>query len=243
MISVCVATYNGEKYIKQQLLSILSQLTLTDEVIVSDDGSTDNTCSIIESLNDYRIRLYHNDFHSCRLNFQFAMQQAQGDIIFLSDQDDVWLENKVKLCMKELEHYDLVVTNSYETNETLDIVNKSFFNKYHSGRGILKNIFCNTYYGSCMVFKRDLLSDALPLPETKEIGHDLWLGLVAEMNGKKVLFMQEPLLLYRRHSQTATTTTSLLKRSNRNLITKIWSRVIIIYNVLKYMLNNGKRTR
>ena len=90
MISVCMATYNGEKYIEEQLKSILSQLGENDEVIVSDDSSTDNTLAIVESFNDVRIKIFpNNKFHSPIFNFENALKQATGDYIFLSDQDDV----------------------------------------------------------------------------------------------------------------------------------------------------------
>lgn len=84
MNSVCVATYNGEKYIEEQLRSILIQLRPDDEVIVSDDGSTDRTCAIVESLADPRIRLLHHNGHDFKQNFVHALQHAQGEYIFLS---------------------------------------------------------------------------------------------------------------------------------------------------------------
>ena len=240
MISVCVATYNGEKYIEQQLRSILKQLSPNDEVIVSDDNSSDRTCDIIESINDTRIKLYHVNLHSCKWNFQYALQQASGDIIFMSDQDDVWLDGKVERCLKELEICDLVVTNSMETDEQLNIINDNFFAIYNSGTGIIKNALNNTYYGSCMAFRKHLLDYALPLPETKEIGHDIWIGLVAEMVGK-VRFINQPFLLYRRHNSTVTNTQpNLLTRSNRNLFIKIWSRFVVLFHVCKFYIKNGK---
>lgn len=243
MISVCMATYNGERFIKQQLCSILNQLNETDEVIVADDASTDNTCSIIQSLHDHRIRLFHTTFHSCKWNFQFALQQAKGDIIFLADQDDVWFENKVKCCIEELEHCDLIVTNSIETDANLNILNPDFFSIYHSGKGVVKNSLNNTYYGSCMAFHRSLLSDALPLPPTDEIGHDIWLGLVAELTRRKVCFFPLPLMFYRRHEGTRTSTNNLLHRSKRSFFVKCWSRCIVFYYVIKFKIHYAKQSR
>jgi len=89
MISVCIATYNGEKYIKEQLDSIINQLDKNDEIIISDDGSSDNTIKIIESYKDGRIVLYKNSFKNVVLNFEFAIDKSKGDYIFLSDQDDI----------------------------------------------------------------------------------------------------------------------------------------------------------
>lgn len=95
MISVCIATYNGEKFIKQQLTSILEQLAPADEIIVSDDNSKDNTRNIIEELNDGRIKIIDGPgMSSPTKNFEQALKHAKGDYIFLADQDDVWKRAK-----------------------------------------------------------------------------------------------------------------------------------------------------
>ena len=133
MNSVCVATYNGEKYIEQQLRSILEQIAPTDEVIVSDDSSTDNTIKIVDSIRDKRIHIRHSKAHYFKDNFIEALREAKGDVIFLSDQDDVWLPGKYEHCLKELEDVDLVCTNSKMTDEDLNIIEPNFFSIYHSG--------------------------------------------------------------------------------------------------------------
>ena len=164
------------------------------------------------------------------------MMHATGDIIFLADQDDVWLKGKVETCLKALQEVDLVCTNSMLTDADLNVTNPNFFSIYHSGPGILKNAINNTYYGSCLAFRRRIMEAALPLPKTIEIGHDLWLGLVAEMVGS-VRFIDTPYLLYRRHNDTFSHTGPLLKRSNRPLWIKLWSRVVVLWHVLLFKLN------
>lgn len=232
MNSVCVATYNGEKYIEEQLRSILVQLRPDDEIIVSDDGSTDRTCTIVESLADPRIRLLHHNGHDFKQNFIFALQHAQGEYIFLSDQDDVWLDGKYERCIKELEKVDLVCTNSKLTDENLNVVHTNFFSMYHSQKGILKNILVSSYYGSCMAFRRKVLDYALPMPSSPNIYHDIWLGLVAEVIGQ-VKFIQEPYLLYRRHGDTMTQTTNIWKRSKRPPWEKVAYRMELLWCIGK----------
>ena len=239
MNSVCVATYNGEQYIEQQLRSILEQIKPEDEVIVSDDGSTDKTLKIVDSIGDKRIRVGHSHAHYFKENFIEAMREAKGELIFLSDQDDVWLPGKYERCVNELQEVDLVCTNSRMTDSELKVIEPNFFFIYHSGPGVFKNAMNNTYYGSCMAFRRSLLDYALPMPPTREIGHDIWLGLVAEMTGK-VRFIDTPYLLYRRHEDAKTSTNGLLHRSKRPLWRKVWSRVVVLYYVCKFKLTHGQ---
>ena len=107
MISVCIATYNGARYIGEQLASILKQLSAEDEVVVSDDGSTDGTLDIVRSFNDRRIRIVDGPRrHSPTLNFEWALRNAKGEYIFLADQDDVWLPDKLKAATDMLRGYE-----------------------------------------------------------------------------------------------------------------------------------------
>ncbi len=240
MNSVCIASYNGEKYIEEQLRSILQQLCPDDEVVISDDGSTDRTIEIIESIGDKRIRIVHNDCHNVRKNFENALREARGEVIFLSDQDDVWLPGKYARCIEELKKVDLVCTNSILTDEHLNVICNDFFKQYHSKKGVIRNIINGTYYGSCMAFRRTLLSSALPIPSSKDMNHDLWIGLVAEMTGS-VKFISEPYLLYRRHMNTVSLTRDysdcrFYNRSSRPLWVKIRTRIIVSYYVCKFRI-------
>lgn len=235
MNSICMATYNGEKYVSEQILSILEQINEDDELIISDDNSMDNTLKIIGEIKDNRIRILHNSTRYFRDNYENALRAAKGDIVFLSDQDDVWMKGKYERCIKELETADLVCTNSQLADEHLNVYCPNFFSLYHSGRGVLKNSLNNTYYGACMAFRRTLLEQALPFPPTREIGHDIWLGLVAEIVGN-VRFIDTPYLLYRRHGQNVTSVEKLCCRSKRPLWKKVFSRFVVLYYIGKFYI-------
>jgi len=218
MISVCVATYNGEKFIKEQLISIMIQLGDNDEIIISDDGSTDKTLQIIDDLNDERICVIKNRF--CRgvnHNFENALKNANGDIIFLSDQDDIWLPNKIKICCDELKDNDLVVSNCIVINELGNIIYPSYFDVVKSGKGFFKNFYRSTYLGCCLAFKKEVLLKVLPIPSNLMVYHDWWFGFISEFCFK-VKFIETPCMYYRRHKGTNSNT---LLKSKFSIINKI----------------------
>lgn len=209
MISVCIATYNGELYLKEQLESILAQLGCDDEVVISDDGSGDKTIDIISALNDSRIKLVKNKTYAdaCSAidrtshNFENALKQAKGDIIFLADQDDVWMPGKVECCVKALADSDFVVHDCAVTDECLNVTIPSYFTFKHTNLSPFRNLITCTWLGCCMAFRRSVLDASLPFPQTM-VPHDLWLGLLATKRFKCKLISKQ-LLLYRRHSRTA----------------------------------------
>lgn len=223
-ISVCIASYNGAKYIRQQLESIIKQLDDGDEIIISDDGSTDETIQIIENINCPIIKLFHNHFRNHILNFEFALIHATGDIIFLSDQDDVWIDNKVQIMSSYLETNDLVCSNCYIVDEHLNILFKEFYTIAPIKRkGFFRNLFHNNYLGCCMAFRKRILDYAIPFPKDL-ITHDTWIGLVAELCGTSI-FIEDKLIYFRRHESN---TSNTLKGSNLSLRQKINYRYIII---------------
>ncbi len=229
MISVCITTYNGEKHIKQQISSILTQLSQSDEIIVSDDGSSDSTLAIIESLNDERISVYKNKGKKGVIyNFENALRKSKGEFIFLSDQDDVWLENKVKTCLNGLKDADLVVSDCFVTDENLNITADSFFEVNRSRQNKHRALMRNPYLGCCIAFKRSLLDLALPFPEDIPM-HDIWLGNVAAYK-KKVRFLPEKLIYYRRHGNNVSTAS---EKSNTTIGEKLKFRLNVIKHLRK----------
>jgi len=205
MISVCIATYNGEKYLREQLDSILPQLAESDEVVISDDGSTDGTIDLIRSLNDPRIKIVSNSGRKGYVgNFENALKHTTGDYIFLSDQDDIWHPNKVTTCMDLLKNHLAVNHNSLLVNSEGKSLGKDFFTIHKSSGGFWQTLLRNSYSGCCMAFRKELLRYALPFPPSIA-SHDIWLGLLAEKHGNPI-FLSEPLLYYRRHESNTSTT-------------------------------------
>lgn len=230
-ISVCMATYNGEKYIKEQLDSILCQIVENDEVIISDDSSTDNTVEIINAFNDDRIKIYKNEKEKgYTRNFENALEKASGDIIFLSDQDDIWIEDKVKKMTEILENYDFVVSDNSIVNENLEVINKSHFEVYKTKNGFLTNLLLPRYVGACMAFKKNVLQKSLPFPNNAKLSaHDYWISLIAEMYFKSYK-LDEQLLLYRRHGSNAS---SGGEKSKNSLSHKLKVRIYTFIHLLK----------
>jgi hypothetical protein len=217
-VSVCLASHNGERYLQAQMASVLSQLQPGDELLVADDGSSDGTQAVVGSFNDPRVRwLPHG---GARLgvvkNFERVLAVARGEVLFLCDQDDVWLEGKVAQCLQALQGHMMVVTDCKLVDGELKVLAESFFAQQGSGPGVLKNLWRNSYLGCCMAFRRELLPWALPIPAGVPM-HDMWLGLVAQCHGG-VQFLAQPLSLYRRHGAVATTTGSPSAKSWRQRV-------------------------
>jgi glycosyltransferase involved in cell wall biosynthesis len=204
MISVCMAVKNGGTFLKEQIDSILPQIGVSDELIISDDHSTDNTLQIIKSYHDSRVHVLHNLRPGLVSNFENSLTGSRGDIIFLSDQDDVWAPHKAEIMLSYLKDFDLVVSDCMITNYKLEIEKDSFFKLNQSGTGVIRNLIKNSYMGCCMAFRREVLNKALPFPELIP-AHDLWIGLIGEMHFR-VTFIPEKLIYHRRHVLNASTT-------------------------------------
>ncbi len=156
MITVCIATFNGEKYIREQLnLSYFSCLSKMKSSFLT-MASSYNTISIIKSFNDNRVKIIDGVHrHSPTLNFENALKEAKGDYIFLADQDDVWKDDKVKIYLKWLQHYDCIISDAEVTDENLKITSPSLYQLMNIKSGRVYNIlYKNGYTGCCMAFTR-----------------------------------------------------------------------------------------
>jgi len=229
MISVCMATYNGEKFITEQINSILSQLQMDDELIISDDSSTDNTIEIINSYKDNRIKLIENQsFKNPIFNIENAIKNALGDFIFLSDQDDIWLPDKVNKTLNYLQKYDCVVSDAIIIDKNSNILEESFYKINKTKKGFIKNFIKNGYLGCCLAFKKELIKYIIPFPRNIPM-HDIWIGLISEIYGKTV-FCNDALLYYRRHGSNFSMSS---EKSKNNLYKKVIYRLIILLNLVK----------
>lgn len=236
-ISVCIASYNGEKYIKEQVDSIINQLTASDEIIVSDDGSTDKTLEILEGYNDSRIKVFKNNGkHGYTHNFENALKQSSGDYIFFSDQDDVWLPNKVETILPYLQNDNLVVGDAYITNNDLEIQGRiSEWRTYK--KGYFRNLYKSVYMGCTNAFTKKIKEYCLPFPKNI-VAHDNWIGLLCELKFNVVYLQDPPLILYRRHQSNASGAGS---KSSKSFIFMLSYRAKLFIQTLRRALTRKKQ--
>jgi len=207
MISVLLAAHCGEKYIAEQVASILPQLEDGDELLVSDDSPEGHTATrdIVLAFNDPRIRYMSGPRRGVIKNVEFLLGQAKGDILVLCDQDDVWLPDKLKCTRNMLsQRYPaLLAHGAVITDEALRKTGEI----QRATPGLLRNLIRNSYTGCCMAFTRELLPVILPFPENIPM-HDQWIALRAEQLMRKHegigYPVAVPFILHRRHGETQT---------------------------------------
>jgi glycosyltransferase involved in cell wall biosynthesis len=202
-ISVCMAVRNGTNFIEEQIASILPQLDETDELVIVDDASQDDTIRVIEEFHDSRIRIVRQEKnHGVIRSFGRALEEARGEIIFLTDHDDVWRQDKVEKFLEMFKNdpdITVVMSDMVIINAAGTVTAGPRFESKEFHPGLLHNFVRNRYHGSAMAFRRSILEYCLPFPSDIPI-HDQWIGLVNQLIGKAG-FIGEPLLFYRRHGK------------------------------------------
>lgn len=228
-ISVVMATYNGERFVREQLSSICSQLSCADEIVVSDDGSEDKTVDIVKELSERykQIKLIDGPHQGVAANFLNAIDSCTKELIFLSDQDDIWLPNKVSRVNEVFDknpEAQLVLHNAVLFGS--DVGSEKLITHY--AKGVVSNILFSSYWGCCMAFRRTLI-EGYSLNRGDIVAHDQIIGLLSERR-RSTVFLDEPLIYHRIHNRNMTARLSMLR--------KIQFRIAIMRNYLNVIATN-----
>lgn len=210
-IDILMATYNGEKYLKEQIDSILNQTYTDFRLIISDDCSKYSTRKIIEeySQKDKRIISYFQEKNLGYVkNFEFLLTKVENEIYMLSDQDDFWLPNKIEHTYNKMKetNADLVFTDLEVVDKDLNMMYSSFNDYMKLTRKIKKykndyrlQYLYNCVTGCTLMSKKKFLNLILPLPtESKYAIHDTWIACAVANNGK-IEYLDEKTIKYRQH--------------------------------------------
>lgn len=216
-ISVALCTYNGARFLSEQLESFLAQTRLPDELVIGDDCSTDETAALVEEFAEtapFPVRLEINPKNlGSTKNFERTILRCSGDLIFLSDQDDVWLPEKIERIEAEFEKKTetaLVFSDAELVDENLRPLGENLwdFTFPKEMRKIARNgntlevlIRQGTVTGATMAFRSGFRELFAPIPtDVPNLIHDEWISLVIASQSK-IAFVEEPLIKYRQHAQ------------------------------------------
>ncbi len=223
MISVAMATYNGSKYLEEQVSSILSQTYSNFELVIVDDFSTDDTSRYLESIEkESRVRvIYNKENLGCVKSFEKAINNCQGEYVLLSDQDDVWEENKIEELLGAIGEYSLIYSDCEVINKYGDAQGYSF-KKINSMNGMDSktsgfqsiSIFNSFVLGCSMMFAASLKKEILPIPQDR-FNHDKWIVNIAAHKGG-VKYLDQKLFKYRVHGENLS-----MKVNDVSLLSKI----------------------
>lgn len=201
-ISIAMATYNGRRYLREQLDSFLVQTRLPDQLVITDDCSTDGTLEIVERYArsaPFEVRWERNEKKlGYTGNFNKALMKTTGDLVFLSDQDDVWFPEK----LERMTQYALQVPNALvvmnDAALTDAVLNDTGLTKLGQidSAGMTESSFV---MGCCAAVRRELLDLCLPIPAGYK-GHDNWIVMMAEGLGRKHV-VRDVMQWYRRHEE------------------------------------------
>ena len=219
MVTILLATLNGEKYLKAQLESIAAQTYENWQLVVGDDGSTDQTLEILKEFqkeHPNQVTIYENNppFGSAKGNFINLLRNSYGPHFMFCDQDDVWKRDKIYLTLQKMEALEtrygdkvpiLVHSDLSVVDENLEMVAESFFQYANLPKRVMLNrlIVQNSVTGCTVMINRCLQQFFLrQLPIPKIIMHDYWAALIAKVFGK-IGFVNEPTMLYRQHGHNS----------------------------------------
>ena len=208
-VDILLATYNGEKYLREQIDSILNQTHTEFRLLISDDGSTDGTREILKEYKekDARIDVFFQENNlGVVKNFEFLLEKVEAKYYMFSDQDDIWKETKIEKSLNKIEEgFDLVYSDLEVVDENLNVTYSSYwklkgiYNKIKKYNNF-ESLYLNNFITGCtMISKKELINSFMPLPNTsKFVLHDYWISLIISQNGK-IAYIEEPLIKYRQH--------------------------------------------
>ncbi|MEE3508685.1 glycosyltransferase [Pseudomonas sp. 10C3] len=223
-VSVCMATYNGADFIREQLYSILMQIPQDSEVLLGDDGSIDETIRIVEDINDSRVKVIRNTSNLGYIhNFENLIGNAKGDYIFLSDQDDIWPAGRVEKMISAMDASNSLLVVGAMESFVGDVNSCSFFCGFDQTRNAssFRNIFdifvgrSVPYFGCAMLLSKKIKPYLIPF-YSRVISHDIWIAFVANRRCS-VVHLNDTVTLRRIHSNNLT-------NSNRSFFDKIKTR-------------------
>lgn len=206
-VSVVMAVYDGQRFLRDQVESVIGELLSGDELIVVDDASIDGSLALLQGIDSAALRIYRNP---CNLgvigSFERGLQLAAHEFIFLCDQDDIWLPGKRAAFVDAFER-DPAVFAVISDAQVIDAQGAVVAPSFMTTRGgfdgsVVATVWRNRYLGCAMALRRPLLAAALPIPRQAPM-HDMWFGAMARMTGK-VVYLPKPFLQYRRHAGNVT---------------------------------------
>ena len=230
IIDIVMPTYNGEKYLKEQIDSILNQSYKDIRLIISDDGSKDSTVQILKEYEEKekRVKIYVQPQNlGVVRNIEFLLRKVESPLFMLADQDDVWLPNKIKELSDFLiqGNYDVVTGNCALTDSNLNIIQEKYYtDKSPLDKTVWGNFVKDLWLGSCMAFTREVLMATLPFPK-RMAAHDLWIALYSQLHFN-CGYYPKVLQLYRRHDATVSFAGS---KSTNKLSYKVSYRLYLAY--------------
>lgn len=229
-VSVAMAVWNGEKYIRSQIDSILEMLDEKDEIVISYEKSDDTTLDIIQEYAraHQNIKIVYDKGSSVEENFNNAVKHCSGKYIFLADQDDIWIENKIDKMVSLFESDNdikVIICDGFISDETLNIKG-SLFEELSTTANPLRNFIKGTYLGCQMAFSSDIKNKIWPVKVNPPLPHDLWLGVKGAQYGKVVL-LPEKLIIHRIHAANYSNT------SKMSMWGVIKNRLIFINEIIK----------
>lgn len=233
--SVAMAVYNGEKYLRQQIDSIIPMLSNDDELVISYDNSKDSTLTII---NDYAIKypnvhIYNNVFKKgVSGNFTNAAVHCRGKYILFSDQDDIWLDDKINKMVKAIEetNADLVIHDGFITNADLVCYQKTLHQLNSASASPFKNFIKGRFLGCCMCFRKETMKYVLPFPDiTSNFPHDIFATIMVGLRGK-IIILSDILIKHRLHEGNET------PKKRYPIFIIIYNRIILLFEIIKRLL-------